>query len=333
LFGGKPHQLDRLRHRFRSKRLKHVWLGVHHHEIDCLDEQFDDYHFGRKLGSGGFGTVHEACKARNCRYVLKVSFLQDAFDREVAEREIAMAKALEPTGLTIPIIQHKMCGDKLLQIMPRMDMTVEQLGIAQFDELFGADANALRPHLMLFTDRQLQRLFSMALQISSYGVILGDLKLDNILYTVATDDFRFIDFGFTGDYQTHGGKVWEPHWGWTHIMGCNQHKPISQDLVPAANIWQLLADFAHYPVILVAIENRDDAKRAPGRSGARRLGHLREIRLFVGLGPRFAKVLNRDALRQVQSECPNIRGQAYQERQEFAPVRDRLLRKLSPYWV
>lgn len=313
-------ELDRVRHEFRANPVRHVWLGVTSDEIDCWDKRFQGYQFGQQIGRGSFGSVHEACKDENCKYVLKISFFTDDFDRQVAEREIAVMQQLNDTGLIARLITSKMCQDKALMLMERFDMSAEQLGKKQYEKFFGKDAGMLRDAL-LFTDTQIQQLFELAVKLSDMGISHGDLKLDNLMYRVHDQRFIVIDFGFTGTYKVHNGKLWTGRWGFTHSMGCSQQKEVPQALAKYSNLWQLIVDLgASYPIVLVAIEDPNTKT-------------VTEIRLLVGLGPRFAKILNRQAIREIQKECPEPKGDLWQARKEFSHIRDAILRRIQPYWV
>lgn len=320
-------ELDKLRHEFRAHPAKHVWLGVTSSELDCWDQKFSGYNIGQAIGKGSFGTVHEACRQSNCRYVLKISYFEDAYDREVAAREIAVMQQLNDSGITARLINAKMCSDKALMLMERYDMSADELGERQYTKMFGRGSDVLRGSL-LFTDSQIRQLFELAVKLSALGVHHGDLKLDNILYRVAEDRFVIIDFGFTGTYRpvatggTNGAA--EPlltgRWGFTHAMGCSQHKPVPQHLVPYSNVWQLTVDLGVYPLVLIAVDDPVTRK-------------VKEIRLLVGLGPRFAKILTREAIHEIQKQCPEPKGELWQSRKEFSRMREILLQRIQPFFV
>lgn len=313
-------ELDRLREDFRSNSRKQVLLGVNSQDLKCWEERPEGYLYGQQIGRGAFGAVHEACKDQNCRYVLKISFFRDDFDREIAEREIAIMEQLRTTGLTAKLVKAKMCTDRALMLMERFDMSAEQLGTKQYEQFFGKGSAVLQGSMM-FTDTQIQALFELALQLSKLGVLHGDLKLDNIMYSVNGDRFVVIDFGFTGTYKRYKDKVWTARWGFTHAMGCSQTKEIPKELIPSANVWQLLVDLGTYPLILIAIQNPNSERGVD------------EIRLLTGLGPRWSQIMNRQALREIQKDCPQHRGDLWEARKEHAKVREALLRHIQPYFV
>lgn len=312
-------ELDKLRREFRTKPFRTVWLGVNSTELKCWDERFKNYQYGLQLGKGSFGSVHEACKGNNCRYVLKISIFADDFDKEVAEREIAIMEQLNDSGITPKLLNSKMCADKALMLMERFDMSAEQLGKQQYERFFGKGADVLKGSLM-FTDKQIQQMFNLAMRLSWMGISHGDLKLDNLMYLLQEERFVVIDFGFTGTYQTHKGKFWDGRWGFTHAMGCSQQRPVPKELVPFVNVWQLILDLSTWPVVLVAIEDPQTK-------------NVTEIRVLAGLGPKFKHTLNPHALKLIQKDCPHPRGDLYRGFKDFQHIRKTLLRKLQPYWV
>jgi predicted Ser/Thr protein kinase len=320
-------ELDRIRHQFRGNPIKHLWLGVSDDDLKCWQHRPMDYRYGHQIGRGSFGTVHEACKDNNCKFVLKISFFTDDFDRQVAEREISVMQQLNDSGVTAKLLKWKMCGDRAMMLMEKFNMSAEQLGKQQYEQFFGKEAAVIKGSL-LFTDRQIQAMFALALQLSSLGVSHGDLKMDNIMYLVDEDRFVVIDFGFTGTYKTFGKKYWAGRWGFTHAMGCDQQKIVPQHLVGSANVWQLLTDLGTYPIVLIALETPSSSTTTD--AGGRRVN---EIQLLAGLGPRFAKILSKENLRAIQKECPEPRGDLWKQRKEHAELRRIISRKVKPYWV
>jgi Protein kinase domain len=344
--------LDRLRKDFRRSTSHYVWLGVDSKDLDCRN--YDGapgsrpyllganaragprapfgrgYWFGQQIGRGSFGSVHEACKDEDCKYVLKIAMFADDFGRESARREISIMKQLEPTKLGPKLLNYRFCDDKALLLMERFDMSAEELGRRQFSHFFGEDAAQSNAEALLFTETQIIKIFTLALRLSQAGVVHGDLKLDNIMYRLREDDFIVIDFGFSGTYRTVDGKYWEAFWGFTHVMGCNScpegvdecaRKPISKSLVPYANIWQLMVDLGgSYPIVLIALE-------APGTR------KVVELRLLEGLGPAYQQILNRKALAKIETVCRDPGGAAAANRAVSSALRDQLLRHIQPYWM
>lgn len=104
---------------------------------------------------------------------------------------------------------------------------------------------------LLLTRKQIRQLFTLVDKISRLGIVLGDLKIDNIGYFIDADDptnyhFRIYDFGFTG-FETNHGRLRDessssllPYFGWSFIYGCDAHRPIPDTLRPYANILQLV---------------------------------------------------------------------------------------------
>jgi Protein kinase domain len=315
--------LDRARHRFRSNKIRHVYLGVSNDDLNCWEHRPADFRYGSQIGRGSFGSVHEACRDTNCQFVLKISFFSDDFDREVAEREIAVMRQMNNTGLIAKLLKWKICSDRAMMLMEKLNMSAEQLGKQQYEQFFGKEAAVIKGS-MLFTDRQIQAMFDLAVKLSALGISHGDLKLDNIMYLTDQDRFVIIDFGFTGTYREFDGKFWSGRWGFTHAMGCDQQKTVPKHLVQSANVWQLITDLGTYPIVLIAVETPDPD---PGKR------RVEEIRLLVGLGPRFAKILSRENLRAIQKECPDPRGELYQQRKEFSKLRDVILRQINGYWL
>jgi serine/threonine protein kinase len=328
--------LDRARREFFANPHRHVWLGVTDLELQCDDPRYNKennigagFQIKQQIGKGSFGAVHAACKDVNCQYVLKVSYFTDDFDREVAAREIAVMQQLNDSGVTVKLLRHQMCPDKALMVMERFDMSAEELGKRQLQNLFGKEYvdRAMRDSL-LFTRSQIRAMFQLALQLSKLNVGHGDLKLDNIMYQFGEpggrpERFVSIDFGFTGTYREFDGKFWPGRWGFTHAMGCDQQKEMPQELIPFVNVWQLLVDLgANFPYVFIADEP----------PGAERL--TSRLSLLVGLGPDYAPLLNSSALAALQRQCPTPdRGTLAQSFHDKAAARAKLLQIIPPFWV
>lgn len=312
---------DNFLHQFRKGRSKTIWLGVPTDQLDCWDTRFLGYVFGQLLGKGSFGSVHEACQDNSCKWVLKISFLDDDFDKQVAAREIAIMEQLNDTGLIPRLLKWKMCDDMAMMLMDRWSMTAEQLGRQGYEHFFGKGSNVM--NALMFTDVQINKIYALARKLSELGIIHGDLKLDNIMYRVHDDSFIIIDFGFTGTYKEHEGKYYSARWGFTHAMGCKQSEdsPVPQQLSRFANVWQLTVDIgSSVPFVLIGIEDRQTHQ-------------VQEIRYLAGLGPDYSQILNLEAIKTIQKECPNPNGDLARNRKQGAHIRTILARKLLPYWV
>ena len=91
---------------------------------DCLN----GYRRAKKMGSGAFGSVYEACKKKNCKYVLKV---QEKSHREHSwlrpSKEANKSVKAGKLGIGPKIYDYWKCGGDFYMVMEKLDTTIWDL--------------------------------------------------------------------------------------------------------------------------------------------------------------------------------------------------------------
>jgi len=154
---------------------------------------------------------------------------------------------------------------------------------------------------------------------------IGNLRLNKSEIDLLAERLQKMRIGgkSTGESKDDNDEVVDitkGRWGFTHSLGCSQKRPVPEDLVRWTNVWQLTADLGTYPIVLIGME--DPQTRS-----------IKEIRLLVGLGPRYAHILTKDAIKAIQKECSDPEGDLWQTRKQNSKVREIILQHVRPFWV
>jgi serine/threonine protein kinase len=174
------------------------------------------YEKGKSIGSGAYGNVYEACKDKNCNYVLKVikykkdryensgkvEELSEKYIKKIWKKEILIHLKLnncqQKIGITFSPLIHDAwhCKEKdettFFIIMEKYDGN-----LTGFIEKYKSVKE--KEVAKVAIDQALQKLYMCLTFIhDKCDICLNDIKLDNILYKKIKDyqyDFVFADFG------------------------------------------------------------------------------------------------------------------------------------------
>lgn len=159
-----------------------------------------NYYQGKELGSGLYGTVHEACKDKPCRgksasrYVIKVSLLiapgGKKIDNELlqnAYHDYYFMSQLQSTGLVPKVYDFWFCDNSMaFLVMERMDKN------------FADVLEHQNQHMTLAQERRLRHILAT---LNSLEIIHDDIRAPNMM--VKGNQLYLIDFGRAGNFQRH----------------------------------------------------------------------------------------------------------------------------------
>lgn len=189
---------------------------------ECVigDWKFDE---SSKIGGGGSGTVMEACKGTRCKYVAKVSHLNNEFEHKTFERDVFFSNMLKSTGICPKLIEAWICNDDGYMISKRWEGDIYSYGISH---------NMVLPYWMI------REVLKVTERLSKRGIVHGDLKWDNYLYDSKSKKVCLTDFGFSFDYKNFE----PPHkMGWHGLRYSCQPPP--ETLKYKYNSWNLYRYF------------------------------------------------------------------------------------------
>jgi Protein kinase domain len=275
------------------------------------------YSKGKQLGTGAFKIVYEACaehpnKKSACLHpvvIIEQSILSSN-DEDIFNRELYFASVLSSYGLAPQIVHIEECQHTITILMERMTMNFRQLGQIQTLEFFKRKHSTTHFPVLLYTLSQFNSVIQLIFAVNLLNITLGDLKGENIMVDKTRTQFKFIDFGLSGDYSK-----FIPKWGFTHNYGCPSEKNIPQGIGVAANLWQFFTSICGEVFVLLwnDISNQN--------------GIPSSEMYLVDTNSIQESFLNPDEWKYVQQVCPFSRIQAslQQELTEEQRMRDHLL--------
>jgi hypothetical protein len=161
-----------------------------------------------KLGQGNHGEIVAACKNADCKYVLKISNLQDptsnpANDRLQSQKDVYFLNLLKNARVNgsrmVPTLyDHWTCTFDGMEhsfiVVDRWDSDMQALSIKN-----GLKARAPGK---LYTKNELLRMFRIGYALGALGVVHGDLKPNQYLQRNNGNEIVITDFGFAGGAAT-----------------------------------------------------------------------------------------------------------------------------------
>lgn len=149
----------------------------------------------KELGSGCCATVSQACAlgTNDCKYVLKVSSVNDDIYFDIFQRDVHFLNLLQGTGLVPKIYDQWICGAYGYMVLELFDGNADDFMAKQSD---GTE---------LISINILEQMMELCSNLSLRGIIHGDIKPDNFLYKIKGQDKYDIvltDFGFSADFKT-----------------------------------------------------------------------------------------------------------------------------------
>ncbi len=175
---------------------------------------------GNFIGKGKYGQVHEACKHKECNWIIKVSSLNTPAQQKMFERDINITKRLKGTGIAPEFEGAWICENNGFLVMERLSGSADHFVKYEEDRI----------ELLEWVVKEMKRVIS---ELSERRIIHGDIKPDNFLYKAKR--LYISDFGTSINYSRElVDKKRDMGWSWSSY-GCEAQK----EFVVLYNLWQL----------------------------------------------------------------------------------------------
>ena len=188
-------------------------------EMPNFGEEFENkYEIGKRLGKGGFGTVYEVIN-KTTRDKLAVKYVpQEEIDNwgydedgKMLPKEYLLLKALKGIKGVCQLIDfHE--NNKYLNstYMFVINTPREGMNLKQYLQKFGRMFEPQGKHIILQIIEAIKDIYCM-------GIIHRDIKLENIMYCLETEEIMIIDFG--------GGDFYHLDQEYDLFVGLPTHSP------------------------------------------------------------------------------------------------------------
>ena len=177
-------------------------------------------------------------------------------------------------------------------------ISAHDLGLQQFAAVVGESSQKM----ILFTEEQIKQMFTLAIRLSDLGVTHANLTLREFLYHPDSKRFTFNSLG-------KRAESWSQR-----IMKCDVSHNLFSQITPYFNVWQLLVALSNnYAIVFIETD--------------------KEIRILLGLGPDFARVLPKEVIQKIEQVCPGFDQRTWEERRQEKMARSKLMRSMLPFWL
>jgi hypothetical protein len=177
-------------------------------------------------------------------------------------------------------------------------ISAHDLGLQQFAAVIGESSQKM----ILFTEQQIKQMFTLAIRLSDLGVTHANLTLREFRYHPDSKRFTFASLGKRSD-------------SWSQrVMKCDFSNNLFDAVTPYFNVWQLLVALSNnYAVVFIETD--------------------KEIRILLGLGPDFARVLPKEVIQKIEQICPGFDQRTWEERRQEKMARSKLMQSMLPFWL
>lgn len=165
---------------------------------------------GVKLGEGKHGAIVPACKDTNCKYVLKISDEIEDAQKEVFFLKLLQNEKLNGEPMVPMLFDNWLCSYPIqlgtmhsFIVVDRWDSDMYALGALRMSQTKSSS--------LVFTKSEIKRMFCLAFLLGVFGIIHGDLKLDQYLQRNDGKLIVITDFGFSGGK----GTPYKAELGWS----------------------------------------------------------------------------------------------------------------------
>lgn len=183
-----------------DKLIEETIKRLEEEEMPNFGEEFENkYEIGKRLGKGGFGTVYEVIN-KTTRDKLAVKYVpQEEIDNwgydedgKMLPKEYLLLKTLKGIKGVCQLIDfHE--NNKYLNstYMFVINTPREGMNLKQYLQKFGRMFEPQGKHIILQIIEAIKDIYCM-------GIIHRDIKLENIMYCLETEEIMIIDFGGGG---------------------------------------------------------------------------------------------------------------------------------------